>query len=131
MNIREKAISILKWTGYLTDESGDIMWKEFMWTDVTKKLLLVLQYSKGGLIGLTGLQGIGKTTTLHALRHKLKSLDEVDCAFVKWTSNWKETVSDDIQWEINADYDELLNNAYLAKTGLKLRSKKIEKYEVR
>lgn len=129
MSTRKKGISILQWSGYLTDEAGEIMWKKFLWTDITKKILLVLEHTKGGIIGIAGLQGIGKTTTLHALQHKLEELINANCVFIKWTSNWKETVSDDIEWDMDPVYDELLNKTYTDKTGYIRRSAKIEGFE--
>jgi len=110
------------------------MWKKFLWTDVTKKILLVLEHSKDALIGITELQGIGKTTTLYALKHKMEELIldspfDVECVFIKWTANWKETVEDEIDWDTDCDYDIMLNKAYIDKTGYIRRSTHIEGYE--
>lgn len=63
--------------GYRLDES-------YYWTEPAKRLLYKLEHVKCGFIGLVGLQGVGKTTTLAKLYVTLRDKKPEHVSFVFW-----------------------------------------------
>ena len=80
------------WASVLTGENREGGY--YYVTEPVKLLEWKLKHLKGQLIGLTGLQGTGKTSALWYLKSKFSYRKErkwvEDSAFIKWTKDWME-----------------------------------------
>ena len=72
---QEKVRQIYDWAGQLSAEvkSEDELIKEYYWTSEAKRVLNRILNMEKGLIGVIGLQGVGKTSLFTVLRYELSS----------------------------------------------------------
>lgn len=89
-----KAIEVYTWASHLTAEMrfGDFITKEqvkeeYYLTTSVRRLLFKLRNIEQGIIGVVGLQGVGKTATLQVLATMLHSKQN-PALFVHWTTDW-------------------------------------------
>jgi ABC-type sugar transport system ATPase subunit len=67
---------ILSWTSQLASESRDWGWIDefYVEPDSVRRVLRQLDMMKGGVIGLVGLQGVGKSSALTAIYRATNSI---------------------------------------------------------
>jgi len=60
---------IYSWASHLTSESRKLDWifYWYMWPDAVREIIHKLETTNGGIIGLVGLQGVGKSSALLAI----------------------------------------------------------------
>lgn len=81
-------VNVYKWASYLTAEDR-VLIEAYYWTQSAKTLLFKLKNVEQALIGVIGLQGTGKTTTLEMLASEVYS-KQTKTAFINWTPDWFE-----------------------------------------
>ena len=85
---------IYQWSCRLSTEQGE---EEYFWTEETLALLNRLKTSKGNMIAVIGLQGVGKTALRQALFRKL-SEENFKVYSLKWVGSPEETLIKSISY---------------------------------
>lgn len=100
---QEKIRQIYDWAGQLSAEvkTEDELVKEYYWTNEAKRVLSRVLSMEKGLIGVIGLQGVGKTSLFTVLRYKLsfENLINFSTRNIE-TLNFRKIVDDVIEQKI-------------------------------
>ena len=94
--------NVYGWASHLTAETRFTI-EDYYWSKSAKKLLFKLKYIEQGLIGVIGLQGIGKTTTLQVLASELHT-KERPSVFIRWTPDWFEQFTKRFGTKVREEY---------------------------
>jgi hypothetical protein len=89
---RELSKNVYRWSSLQTGEARQFNKEEYYPTDAWNKGLVRLGNTESILLGITGLQGTGKTSALNALEDSLSAvLSEGRCCVrLKWSREWKQ-----------------------------------------
>ena len=93
--------NVYRWASHLTAETRWVF-EDYYWSNSAKKLLFKLRNIEQGLIGVIGLQGTGKTTTLQVLASHVHT-KEKPAVFIRWTADWFEQFSKENS-RVNKEY---------------------------
>lgn len=85
------AKEVYEWSSRQTAESLQFNEDNFYFTEPCKRALMRLENTQAILLGIVGLQGTGKSSTLMAIEKVLykKSEDSQRCIRYKWSRDWK------------------------------------------
>lgn len=98
-----RVVKIYDWSVHLTAESKDFT--DYYPTTAEKLIMMKLQYGTRNLIGLTGLQGTGKTTLLLnlawglAYKQLAKGKEGFTTRYIKWGRDWFESIMEEASGE--------------------------------
>lgn len=82
---------VYTWSGMLTADKYSGLEKDYYITEDGKRLFFHLKHCKHqDLVGILGLQGVGKTALLLQLSRALGK----EALFIPWSKNWKETIQE-------------------------------------
>jgi len=89
---RETALKVYQWSALQTGESKRFNKAEYYPTEASNRALVRLTNTESILLGITGLQGTGKTSALNALEDSLSAglPDGRYCLRLKWSREWKQ-----------------------------------------
>ncbi len=91
-DLEEKAIQrVHNWASELTTETSKVKGR-FYETKEFKSLCFSIKKTRAGLLGITGLQGTGKSRLLHELNEAFPN-----SFLLKWTRNWQKVM---LEWDI-------------------------------
>jgi hypothetical protein len=90
----ERAEEVYHWSSLLTAESryteNEKEYKDYYLTESAQRLHFKLMHMPAGeIVGLVGLQGVGKTSMLKKMAHDLNT-KETPVFFIHWTPDWFE-----------------------------------------
>lgn len=92
----ERAEAVYRWASHLTAETrytNPESYKDYYVTEAGKRLYFKLTHMEQGIIGVVGLQGIGKTSTLQKLAYDLNT-KETPSIFIRWVPDWLEMMKE-------------------------------------
>jgi predicted XRE-type DNA-binding protein len=92
----ERAEAVYLWASHLTAETrytSPERLKDYYITEAARSLHFELKHMEDGLIGVVGLQGIGKTSTLQKLAYDLDT-KETPAIFIRWVPDWQKIIEE-------------------------------------
>ena len=93
----QKAEQVYEWASHLTGENIQHE-SPFYVTPDAQKVYWKINHANGGVIGIIGLQGIGKTRLLKSLANHVKG-NKKETLFLSWGPNWFELLQEkDEEW---------------------------------
>lgn len=85
----EKAKEVYYWSSKQTAESNEFKQDDYFWTEPVRRALVRLANSELILLGITGLQGSGKSAALTAIQSSLSNAGGNNCVRYKWKRDWE------------------------------------------
>jgi GTPase SAR1 family protein len=115
--IAERAEEVYHWASLLTAESrytdNEEEYNDYYLTEAGQRLKFKLTHMPAGeIVGLVGLQGVGKTSMLKKMAHDLNT-KETPIFFIHWTPDWYEKLKQNP--EIKKEYHSFVKEALLDK----------------
>ena len=89
-----RAADVYRWASHLTAETRYVnpeSYKDYYLTASARSLHFKLTHMEQGLVGVVGLQGIGKTSTLQKLAFDLDT-SETSAIFIRWVADWQKII---------------------------------------
>jgi biotin operon repressor len=96
-DLRDVAKEVYRWSSKQTAENSEFKEDEYFWTEPVNRALLRLANSQSILLGITGLQGTGKSAALTAIQEKLSTPGCKNSIRYKWKKDWENRF---LNWEI-------------------------------
>jgi hypothetical protein len=88
------AEAVYRWASHLTAETrytDPESYKDYFLTASARSLHFKLTHMEQGLVGVIGLQGVGKTSTLQKLAYDLNT-SETSAIFIRWVADWQKII---------------------------------------
>jgi len=109
------AEAVYHWASHLTAETrytDPESYKDYFLTASAKSLHFKLTHMEQGLVGVVGLQGVGKTSTLQKLAYDLNT-NETSAIFIRWVADWQKIVESNPR--IAREYKSAINSTLYQK----------------